>query len=73
MSRLSREFLAPPALVGELDKALMSLPLGLRLVVLLRDQEGLECEEIAKVLNLPLGSVNSRLVRGRAQIRRKLV
>jgi RNA polymerase sigma-70 factor, ECF subfamily len=43
-----------------------------RSVLILRDIEGLAYEEIAEILNVQLGTVKSRLVRGRAQIRARL-
>ncbi|MGC1296417.1 MAG: sigma-70 family RNA polymerase sigma factor [Alloacidobacterium sp.] len=43
-----------------------------RSVLILRDIEGLAYEEIAEILNAQLGTVKSRLVRGRAQIRARL-
>lgn len=43
-----------------------------RLVLILRDIEGLAYEEIAEILKLNLGTVKSRLMRGRAQIKARL-
>jgi RNA polymerase sigma-70 factor (ECF subfamily) len=43
-----------------------------RTVLILRDIEGLAYEEIAEILNLNLGTVKSRLMRGRAQIKTRL-
>ena len=40
-----------------------------RTVVVLRDIEGFTYEEIAEILNLNLGTVKSRLLRGRAQLK----
>ena len=42
------------------------------LVLLLREVEGLSCEEIATTLALPMGTVKSRLARGRDSLRRAL-
>ena len=53
----------------DLEKALASLPVNLRLVVVLRDQEGMEYKEIAAIFNCPIGTVMSRLSRGRARIK----
>jgi RNA polymerase sigma-70 factor (ECF subfamily) len=44
-----------------------------RAVLLLREVEGLSCEEIAAALSLPIGTVKSRLARGRESLRRELV
>lgn len=43
-----------------------------RSVLILRDIEGLAYEEIAEILNVQLGTVKSRLTRGRAQIKTRL-
>jgi len=43
-----------------------------RSVLILRDIEGLAYEEIAEILNVQLGTVKSRLMRGRAQIKARL-
>jgi RNA polymerase sigma-70 factor (ECF subfamily) len=43
-----------------------------RTVLILRDIEGLAYEEIAEILKLNLGTVKSRLMRGRAQIKARL-
>ncbi len=40
-----------------------------RTVVVLRDIEGFTYEEIAEILNMNLGTVKSRLLRGRAQLK----
>ena len=53
--------------------ALQSLPEAFREVVVLREIEGFGYEEIAEVLNVNLGTVKSRLTRGRAALREALV
>jgi len=58
---------------GELiQRALEKLSPELREAVILRDLEELEYREIAKVLNVPEGTVKSRLNRGRAELARVL-
>ena len=52
--------------------ALARLPLKLRVAVVLRDVEGLSYEEIARVERLPLGTVRSRIARGREALRAAL-
>ena len=52
-----------------LDRALASLPGELRAAVVLRDVEGLEYREIAAALGIPIGTVMSRIFRGRARLR----
>lgn len=51
------------------DRALRALPEDLRVAVVLRDVEGLDYGEIARVLDVPLGTVESRIFRGRARLR----
>ena len=55
-----------------LQAALQKLSPELRETVILRDLEELEYREIAKVLNVPEGTVKSRLNRGRAELARVL-
>jgi RNA polymerase sigma-70 factor (ECF subfamily) len=55
-----------------LQAALQKLSPELREAVILRDLEELEYREIAKVLNVPEGTVKSRLNRGRAELARIL-
>lgn len=52
----------------EVLRALKSLPDEFREVVLLRDVEEMSYQEIAEVVNCPLGTVMSRLHRGRNQL-----
>jgi len=54
------------------EEALAELTPSYRSVVVLRDVEDLSYEEIAEVLQLPLGTVKSRLLRGREALRRLL-
>lgn len=49
--------------------ALACLPDSFREAVVLRDLEGLSYEEIAEVLGVRLGTVRSRIARGREQLR----
>ena len=55
-----------------LQAALEKLSPELRETVILRDLEELEYREIAQVLNVPEGTVKSRLNRGRAELARVL-
>ena len=61
---------------GELEAALRraidELPDERRIVVVLRDLEGLSYEEIAAALELPLNTVRSRLHRARMDLKEKL-
>jgi RNA polymerase sigma-70 factor (ECF subfamily) len=56
----------------ELETALNNLPEAYRAVVLLTDMEGLTYEEVAAALAVPVGTVRSRLFRGRGQLRAAL-
>ena len=53
----------------EIGKALSALPADQRLAVILYDIQGLSYEEVAQVMNSSLGTVKSRLSRGRARLR----
>ena len=55
-----------------LHAALRSLSRPYREVIVLRDIEGLSYEEVAATLDLNVGTVKSRLNRGRAELRRRL-
>ena len=55
-----------------LQKGLQKLSPELRETLILRDLEGMEYREIAEVLNVPEGTVKSRLNRGRADLARVL-
>lgn len=55
-----------------LEKAIHALPRDQRVVLILRDIEGLSYEAIADCLDLPLGTVRSRLHRARQDAQEKL-
>ena len=55
-----------------LRAAIRALPEEFRAAVLLRDLEGLSYEEVAETLGVPIGTVRSRLARGRALLKEKL-
>jgi RNA polymerase sigma-70 factor (ECF subfamily) len=63
-------------LAHEREEALRAALKGLRRVyreaVVLRDIEGMAYEEIATALDISIGTVKSRLARGRQELRRKL-
>lgn len=52
-----------------LRRAMATLPAELREAVVLRDVNGLDYREIAAVLAVPIGTVESRIFRGRARLR----
>lgn len=55
-----------------LDRVLETLPPDQRALVLLHDVDGWRQEDIAEVLDIPLGTVKSRLHRCRAALRKKI-
>ncbi len=56
----------------DIEQALQALSEDFRVVVVLCDVEGLSYEEIADVLGIKLGTVRSRIHRGRTQLRAAL-
>ncbi len=59
-------------LEAALQRAITELPEERRIVVVLRDLEGLSYEEIAEALDLPVNTVRSRLHRARLDLKAKL-
>lgn len=59
-------------LESRLQAALNSLPIKYRTAVILRDVEGLSYEDIASTLHISIGTVKSRILRGRDLLRDKL-
>ena len=55
--------------IGEMDAALARLPLGQREVILLVALEQMPYEQVAATLDIPIGTVMSRLSRGRDKLR----
>ena len=62
-----------PLLRAELQSALDALPEDYRLAVVLSDIEELSYKEIADVMGCPIGTVMSRLHRGRAILKKSLL
>ncbi len=56
----------------EVTGAINALPVDFRTVVLLCDVEGFTYEEIAKIIDVPIGTVRSRLFRARNMLKDKL-
>jgi len=57
---------------NRLREALLSLRRAYSEAVILRDVEGLSYEEVAATLKINIGTVKSRIARGRLELRRKL-
>lgn len=57
---------------GRILLAIAALPLEQRAVVVLRDIQGWSYEEIAAIAEIPLGTVRSRLARGRQALKAAL-
>jgi RNA polymerase sigma-70 factor (ECF subfamily) len=57
---------------ADVKDAIDSLPESFRMVVLLADVEGFSYKEIAEILEIPIGTVMSRLHRGRKALQRTL-
>lgn len=58
---------------ARVEEALGKVPEAFRTVVVLREMEGMQYEEIAEILKINIGTVKSRLMRGRAALREALV
>lgn len=56
----------------EIEQALKALPKEMQIAILLVDVEGFGYQELAETLNWPLGTVMSRLYRGRRKLRTQL-
>ena len=76
--RLPHQAVGPDAMLERselevaLHRAIAELPDERRIVVVLRDLEGLSYEEIGAALELPTGTVRSRLHRARLDLKDKL-
>ncbi len=60
--------LSKKATVEAVREAIAALPVDFREVVVLRELEGLSYKEISEVSGVPIGTVMSRLARGRTQL-----
>lgn len=71
-SRAPEDQLIERIFESDIVEAMENLPVIYRIPVLLADVEGLSYKEIAKTLDLPMGTVMSRLHRGRNALRKAL-
>jgi len=67
-----REEMFQDMMGDEVTTAINSLPVDFRVVILLCDIEGFTYEEIAKIIDIPIGTVRSRLHRARNMLKEKL-
>ena len=58
---------------SKIIRALRDLPEGFRAVIYLADIEGYPYKEVAEIMGIPIGTVMSRLHRGRERLRERLV
>lgn len=65
-------FAARSELSVQLEKALASLPADQRLAIILADIQGYGYEEIAQIAGVAIGTVKSRISRGRSRLRNEL-
>ena len=56
-----------------IEKAISKLPDDMKAAVVLRDVQGFSYEEIARVLNANIGTIKSRISRGREKLRETLM
>jgi len=61
------------ATISAVERCLLKLPEEHRIVVLLSDVQGLTYDEVCQTLDLPLGTVKSRIFRARAALRKLLI
>ncbi len=67
-----REEMFQEMMSDEVTNAINALSVEFRTVILLCDIEGFKYEEIAKIINIPIGTVRSRLHRARNELKNKL-
>ena len=58
--------------IDKLNKFLDEIPENFRMAVVLRDFQELSYEEISKILEIPIGTIKSRINRGRIQLAEKM-
>ena len=54
----------------EVERLLLQLPMQQRIAVAMRDIDGLSYEEIAESMHISIGTVKSRIARGRETLKR---
>ncbi|MCX6828539.1 MAG: sigma-70 family RNA polymerase sigma factor [candidate division Zixibacteria bacterium] len=71
-TEIAVEMKLPSNLPQALERAMENLPEKYKTAFLLRDVQELPYEEVAQIMNIPLGTVKSRVNRARAILREKL-
>lgn len=66
------EYLAERVMSGQVLQAIDNLPLSFRMVVILADIQEFNYKDIAQILDVPVGTVMSRLFRGRRHLQKML-
>lgn len=72
LGTVNDEMLLENYVSDNIKKAINSLPCDYRLIIIMADLRGLSYQDIAASLGCPLGTVRSRLSRGRMILKRKL-
>ncbi len=67
-----REEMFDSMMGDEVTNAINALPVDFRIVILLCDIEGFTYEEISKIIDIPIGTVRSRLHRARNMLKEQL-
>jgi len=70
--RLFGRELASKQIAQTVNDAIAALPEELRTAITLRELDGLSYEEIAQIMNCPIGTVRSRIFRAREAVAEKL-
>ena len=72
MARTTEDKVLDSLVESDIREAVESLPENFRIAVILADLEGFAYKEIAEILDIPIGTVMSRLHRGRKAMQKRL-
>jgi RNA polymerase sigma-70 factor, ECF subfamily len=72
MARTTEDKVLDSLVESDIKEAVESLPESFRIAVILADLEGFSYKEIAEILDIPIGTVMSRLHRGRKAMQKRL-
>jgi RNA polymerase sigma-70 factor, ECF subfamily len=59
-------------LAHDIERAVDALPATFRMVIVLSDTEGFSYQEMSEILKVPVGTIRSRLARGRGLLQKAL-